>query len=220
VLAVALPKSYLTSVKNLEDFLNAIRGAQAPTKFTTAFLESLEFKSSSDRLFIAMLKVLGFLDDTGRPTDRYFKYLDQTQSDKVMAEALREAFEDLFRVNKNAQTLSRQELINKFKTLSQGSLSDSVLDKLAMTFTALAKHADFTAPPTPDVNDPSVDKNKDTEKGKDATAKDGHGDTDHDSRGKGLRLGGLVYNIQIVLPDSRDPSVYDALFQSLKRHLL
>src|SRR4051812_49037275 len=123
--------------------LNAIRSAQAPSKFTNAFLESLEFKSSSDRLIIGVLKALGFLDDTGKPTDRYFRYLDQTQSEQVMAEAIRAAYEDLFRVNINAHTLSRQDVINKFKTLSQGTLSDSVLDKMAMTFTALVKHADF-----------------------------------------------------------------------------
>ena len=29
----------------------------------------------------------------------------------------------------------------------------------------------------------------------------------------------LHYNIQIHLPESRDPAVYDALFKSLKKHL-
>ena len=33
-------------------------------------------------------------------------------------------------------------------------------------------------------------------------------------------LGGLHYNIQIILPESRDPKVYDALFRSLREHLL
>ena len=33
-------------------------------------------------------------------------------------------------------------------------------------------------------------------------------------------LGGLVYNIQIVLPETRDVAVYDALFRSFKEHLL
>ena len=33
-------------------------------------------------------------------------------------------------------------------------------------------------------------------------------------------LGGLVYNIQIVLPEIRDVAVYDALFRSFKEHLL
>jgi hypothetical protein len=30
----------------------------------------------------------------------------------------------------------------------------------------------------------------------------------------------LHYNIQLILPESRDQSVYDALFSSLRRHLM
>ncbi len=59
-----------------------------------------------------------------------------------MAEAIREAYADLFQVNTSAQNLSKQEVINKFKTLSQGSFGEAVLDKMAMTFTALVKLAD------------------------------------------------------------------------------
>jgi hypothetical protein len=207
---VALPTSYLTSVKNLTAILDAIRSAQAPDKFTYAFLESLEFKSSSDRLISGVFKSLGFIDDTGKPTDRYFRYLDQTQSEKVMAEAIRSAYDDLFRVNVNAHLLDKQEVINKFKTLSQGKLGESVLSKMAMTFTALVKNADFETPPAPSLDQPDPDKPKDKPTG-------GAGDTGN--RGP-LTLGGLVYNIQIVLPESRDQAVYDALFQSLRRHLV
>jgi len=35
-----------------------------------------------------------------------------------------------------------------------------------------------------------------------------------------VKLGGFVYNIELHLPESRDPAVYDALFRSLKSHLL
>lgn len=114
---MALPTSYLTSVKNLPAIFAAIQGAQAPDKFTQAFLESLEFKTTSDRLVIGMLKVLGFLDDTGKPKDRYFRYLDQSQAELVMAEALRDAYQDLFRVNIKAHELPRADLIGKLKTL-------------------------------------------------------------------------------------------------------
>src|SRR6266849_1942462 len=105
-----LPTSYLTSTRNLDAILNAIKSAQAPDKFNQAFLESLEFKSSSDRLIIGVLKSLGFLDYTGRPTERYFRFLDQTHSERVLAEGIREAYSDLFRVNVNAHQLSRQEV--------------------------------------------------------------------------------------------------------------
>jgi hypothetical protein len=140
---MALPTSYLTSTKNLEGILNSISGAQAPEKFTTRFLESLDYKTSSDRLVIGVLKSLGFLADDGRPTQRYFEYLDQTQSGRVLAEAVREAYSDLFQVNKNAHGMSRADVLNKFKTLSQGQYSESVLDKMASTFIALAGLADW-----------------------------------------------------------------------------
>jgi hypothetical protein len=200
---MALPTSYLTSTKNLEAILNAIRSAQAPEKFTQAFLESLEFKSTADRLVIGVLKSIGFLDEGGKPTERYFRFLDQTQSAKVLAEGIRDAYQDLFKINKKANDLARQDVINKFKTLSQGQLSDAVLDKMAMTFTALSKYADFTgAPVAQQVVQPPIVEQAEPE------------------RAHGLKLGGLVYNIQIVLPESRDPAVYDALFQSLRRHLV
>ena len=206
---MALPTAYLTSQKNLSGILDAIRGAQAPEKFTVAFLESLEFKSSPDRLVVRVLKSLGFLDDTGKPAERYFSYLDRTQSERVMAEAIKDAYEDLFRVNVNAQKMGKQEVVNKFKTLSQGKISDSVLDKMAMTFTSLVRHADFEAVGTAAEDDESESSG--------GTIEEQHDHQDGDA--EGITLGGLVYNIQIVLPESRDQAVYDALFQSLKKHL-
>jgi hypothetical protein len=199
---MALPTSYLTSTKNLEAILNAIKSAQAPEKFTQAFLESLEFKNTADRLIIGVLKSIGFLDEGGKPTERYFRFLDQTQSAKVLAEGIRDAYQDLFKINTKANELTKQDVINKFKTLSQGQLSDAVLDKMAMTFTTLSKYADFkTVPAAQPITQQTVVEPLELE------------------RTNGLNLGGLVYNIQIVLPESRDPAVYDALFQSLRKHL-
>src|SRR4051812_6099838 len=127
---MALPTSYLTTSKNLEGMLNAIKTAQAPPKFTQAFLEGLGFKSSSDRLMIGVLKELGFLTASGEPTERYFQYLDQTRSDEVLAEAIQEAYSDLYQLNRQAHQLPRNDLKNKLKTITRGQLSESVLDKV------------------------------------------------------------------------------------------
>lgn len=207
---MALPTSYLTSVKNLGGILNSIMGAQAPDKFSTRFLESLDYKSNSDRLIINVLKSLGFLADDGRPTQRYYDYLDQTRSQSIMTQAIKEAYADLFQVNKLAYKMSKTDVVNKFKTLSQGQYSESVLDKMAMTFTALCDHADFEA----DVSTPSGEEDV-----KDKTTDPAIEQEKTKSKNKGLAIGGLVYNIQLILPESRDPKVYDALFESLRRHL-
>jgi hypothetical protein len=207
---MAIPTSYLTSIKNLGGILNSIVGAQAPDKFTTRFLESLDYKANADRLVIGVLKSLGFLADDGRPTQRYFEYLDQSQSERVMAQAVREAYADLFQINKNANQMTKSEVVNKFKTLSQGQYSESVLDKMAMTFTALVTHGDFSAASVSSKQS-SAEQVKEPEAAPPPTISA--------SSAQGLAIQGLVYNIQIILPESRDPKVYDALFDSLKRHL-
>lgn len=205
---MAIPKSYLTSTKNLAALLDAIKTAQAPEIFNLRFLESLGFASSNDRLFVGVLHALGFLNSDRKPTDRYFRFLDQTQSEIVLAEGIKEAYRDLFQVNTNANALTKADVINKFKTLSQGQYSESVLDKMGLTFSELVKLADFKTKPA---NSPGeVVEVEDEEEPEVKTPKPN----------PKTSLGGLHYNIQIILPESRDPKVYDALFRSLREHLL
>jgi hypothetical protein len=205
---MALPTAYLTSVKKLEGMLNAIQSAQAPPKFSQAFLEGLGFKSSADRLIINVLKALGFLTADGAPTDRYFRFLDQTQGRRVLAEGLQDAYADLYQLNREAHKMGRTELKGKLKTLTQGQVSDSVVDKMAMTFESLGKLADFSGPAAPPMHGAPGDEVETTL------------DDDAGARLPAIGLGGLVYNIELHLPESRDPAVYDALFRSLKSHLL
>lgn len=214
---MALPKAYLTSTKNLNTILSAVQQGQAPKQFTTRFLEGLGFKSSSDRLMIGVLKALKFLDENGTPRERYFDYLDQGQSQRVLAEGVRDAYADLYQLNNKAHELSRGDIKGKMKTLTQGQYTDAVLDKMAMTFFALAKNADFeaAAPAKPPADEATEDE---------VPAEERH-EPEQDGGGRGRRrppveLGELVYNIQIHLPESRDPAVYDALFSSLRTHLL
>lgn len=206
---MALPKNYLTSTKNLAAILTAMQQAQAPKQFSISFLENLGFKSNADRLVIGVLKAIRFLHPDGRPTTRYFEFLDQTQGARVLAEGIREAYSDLFEVNIGAHKMNRTEVKNKLKTLTQGQNSDDVLSKMANTFTSLAALADFEAVEPADR--PSEDQDE-AEEERDFVPEE-------KLALKGLSLGGLVYNIQIQLPESRDPVVYDALFRSLRTHL-
>jgi len=205
---MALPKSYLTSTRNLSAILDAIAAAQAPGRFTIRFLVELGFKSNADRLVMGVLKVLGFLQADGKPTDRYHRYLDQSQSKIILAEGIRDAYSDLFLVNNSAQNLTKPNVINKFKTLSQGQFSKSVLDKMGLTFVSLCKLADFKSELA---EEPEFKGDEETERE----------EVEMPAVPKGrMSLGGLHYNIQIILPESRDPKVYDALFRSLREHLL
>jgi len=211
---MSLPTAYLTSFKNTVAILKAIQAAQAPPRFTQKFLEGLGYQNSNDRAVINVLKALGFLDDSGVPTARYHRYLDQTQSALVLAEGIREAYEDLFRVNRNAQDMSTSDVKNKMKTLSEGQLTDRVLTQMAGTFNTLAKEADFSTPPTRVATPPDAPH----ETGDGVPQQTAPDAVDHPQVASPSPFGSLAYNINIQLPESRDPAVYNAIFKALREH--
>lgn len=209
---MSLTSAYLTSTKNLEPVINAILTAKAPERFTYKFLEDLGFKSSNDRLYINLFKGLGLLDENGAPTERYYRFLDQGIYKKVLAEGIREAYEDLFNININAQNLPIEEVKNKLKTLTQGQKTEKVISLMAMTFSALCSIADWNAKEEQiQIADTAVKQDKNSQDLKLAEEK-----IVTNSKKEKLEL---HYDIQIHLPETRDESVYDAIFSSMKKHL-
>lgn len=210
---MALTTSYLTSTKNFEGIMNSIIGARAPERFTNKFLEDLGYKSSNDRLITGVLKALGLLNDTGEPTQRYYDFLDQSQSKKIIATGIQEAYEDIFNLNKDAQKLSQEEVKNKLRTLTQGQKGDKVIENMARTFRVLCDYADWseitTVPQTRSDPEPTSDTGKQNPVCNEKPKTEPHANQI-----------GLHYNIQIHLPETTNMAVYDAIFQSLKKHLL
>ena len=170
---------------------------------------------------LAFSNSLGFTDDAGVPTKRYFDFLDQTQSARILAGAVREAYTDLFAVNVKANELSAEEIKNKLRTLTQGQNSDNVLGWMAKTFKALADLADWSSSAVPPQAAQSPDQAgaaHESDSGKQLPAKSV--EEQHRESSTRLRLKELHYNIQIVLPETRDVAVFDAIFESLRKHLL
>ena len=212
---MSLPTSYLTGgYTKIPQYFDALLTARAPEKFTNKFMADLGFTSSVDRLFANVLKSIGFLDEAGVPTDRYFKFLDQSFSKQMVAEGVREAYVDLFNLNMSANNMSQTEVEGKFKTLTNGSKAPETITKMAKTFLALCSYADWSATATrqgqheekpsssPELHIPTEEKRE----------RSAH---DHVHSGSF----DLNYNIHIHLPATRDQSVYDALFASLAKHI-
>lgn len=209
---------YLVTAKNLKSFLEALRHAQAPEKVTVRFIEQLGFKSTNDRLFVPLLKAMKFTDDAGKPSARYHSFLDDSECKTVLAEGVRDAYADLFRINRKANEFTREQLTGKIKSLGEGKLSTAVLNNAVRTFLELVKLADFPAIPSAPAPE--------TEGGELA-----EGTTEEvlaaapsvgaiPSPGSAVVGSSLVYRIEIVLPAVRDQAVYDAIFRSAREHLL
>jgi hypothetical protein len=209
---MGLPDSYTLKTGGIPAYFDAIKNAQAPERFSYKFLSDLDFTSSNDRLIVGILKDLGFLNTDGVPTERYYQFLDKDQSAHVLAEGIREAYSDLFAVNKDAHKLNVDEVTNKLRTLYKGSKKDSVIKLIAKTFVALCEVADFSKPKM-DRKDPEKAKSEDHQKNADK------GKHDKATALTDITLDSLQYHINIVLPETRDQAVYDAIFKSLRDHL-
>lgn len=205
---MALPTAYLQTTKNLQNIINSLVNAKAPERFSQKFLEDLGFKSTNDRLYIGVFKALGLLDENNVPTVKYHQFLDQTETGKILAICIQEAYEDLFALKKDAQKLSIDEIKGKMKTLTQGQKSDNTILLMSNTFKALCDVADWSNIV------PSVVKDQEITETDSEPLSD---DVRHHHRSTGGM--NLHYNIQIHLPETTNMAVYDAIFQSLKKHL-
>lgn len=207
---MALPTSYLTGgYGKIPQYFDTLLTARAPDKFTVKFFADLAFTSSNDRQFINVLKAIGFLDEGGAPTERYYKFLDQSHSKKIVAEGIREAYVDLFNLNISANTMTQSEVEGKFKTLTNGSKAPATITQMAKTFVGLCGYADWSRVTTANgqenastIVEPQVQESS-------IQSPEASGSAGFD----------LNYNIHIHLPATRDQTVYDALFASLSKHI-
>lgn len=207
---MALPTSYMTgNYSKIPQYFETILNAQAPEKFTVKFLKDLGFTSSTDTQFINVLKSLGFLDESGAPTETYFQLFDRSICKKLIAEGIRKSYTDLFALNVNAHMMSREDLKGKFKTLTGGQKKDSTLSQMISTFVGLCSYAEWSGTPAgsggQDKDEPVVEKSISTSQ-----------TSTESTTSRGFDLN---YNIHIHLPATRDQSVYDALFASLAKHI-
>jgi hypothetical protein len=202
---MAVPTGYLITTKNLDGILSAIQRASVPQKFTYEFLKQLGFASSGDRGVVSVLKSLRFLDDSGVPLDRYKRYRDATQSGAVLAEALRDAFQDVFALNENANELTVAQIKGLFSRLTDKG--ETVVDKMATSFKALADRADFVAPPAVLDAESSVPE------------EEGSSDRQENDLPETLLAGlKLHHDIHVHLPVSDQVGVYNAIFRALRQN--
>jgi len=206
-----LSKKYLNSVKNVTAIMRKIVEGTAPDKFTTDHLKKLGFGSSNDRAIVGVLKDLGFLNDGGVPTQRYHDYRNQSKSATVLGQALQEAYADIFHINEHPAQSDAAAIKGLFK--STHNVSDQIAGFMSNTFLTLLELADISEKTESRIKrEPS--KNSEVEKKEVPEKKDGLKDP------PSVLVPILRYNIEVHLPATKDVEVYNAIFKSLREHLL
>ncbi|MDO8438010.1 MAG: DUF5343 domain-containing protein [Nitrosomonadaceae bacterium] len=203
---MSLTNAYVQIYGQLAELFGRISEGAAPDKFTSQHLKDWGYTSSNYRAVIPLLKAIGFLSADGLPTSRYHEYRNTAHSKRVMAEAIRDAYGDLFTIKSKPTTSDRQLIEGKFKSTHNASPTTAKL--MANTFYALLELADLSTNPEPkvEIKSASVEPSMPT--------------IQQEVSAKVHSRPSLHYNIQIHLPATKDIEVFNAIFKSLKEHLL
>lgn len=207
---MGLTAKYSIASGRLPDLFAKIRDGQAPEQFNRQLLKDWGFTSSADRAAIPLLKELGFLSPDGKPTSRYHDYRDHSRSKAVMAQALRDAYGDLFLIKEHPSDADKEAILGKFRSFH--NVSDNVAGWMTKTFFSLVALADFKTKgsPSKQPEEPRADRADQSQDRK----------TTHNTDDVRHVVTGLHYNIQIHLPATKDVEVYNSIFKSLREHLV
>ncbi|CAN5267903.1 hypothetical protein BH09BAC6_BH09BAC6_20470 [soil metagenome] len=207
-MAVEIP--YVATPGSVAKILEKIKEAQTPETFSQDFLKTkLGFNGGSYMTFISWAKKTGLLSGDGTPTQLYKQFRNPTSSGISIATALKTGYAELYSRNEYCHLLDRKA----FKGLvmeATGDAHDSrKVELIVSTFFAVKTIADFEA-------NPIQAKDKITTEPKiDIPLPPGGGKP----IGKSVNLG-LNYTINLVLPKTDDPAIFNAIFKSLKENLL
>lgn len=198
---------YMSAPGSVGKILEKIKEAGTPENFNADFLSTkLGFKGGNYRTFISWAKKTGLLNSDGTPTQLYKSFRNPTSSKTSLARAIKNGYAELYARNEYCHELDKKS----FKGLvmeATGEAHDSkVVEIIVSTFFNAKALADFDAKPGDNEQDEvPIKRSAEQEVEKAETRK--------------VHLG-LNYTINLVLPKTDDPAVFDAIFKSLRENLL
>jgi hypothetical protein len=205
---------YLQAYGNLKKALDKITKATVPPKFTQDFLTTtLDLSGGGARPVIPYLKRAGFLSSDGTPTDLYRQFRNPSLRGAAAARGLRNAYADLYTANEYVHDANDKDLKGLIVQVTGLGEDSKLIASMIGTFKTLKEFADFNA---------DGDLSSDQQEGDEGEDLGGGDSGQGGSRvlgyhGNSIRLG---YTIHLNLPATTDIAVFNAIFKSLKEHLL
>lgn len=207
-MATKLP--YVAQPSIIEKILDKVKEAKTPDRFTPDFLTTvIGYKGGNARQFIPLAKKLGFLNSDGTPTAFYKSFRNPRTSKAALGQGIKKAYHEIFERNEYAGSLSKEDLKGLVVEITGLSPKDNVVNLVCRTFETLRAKAVF---------DVAIQAESD-EATKDESSSDGNKDQGVGSTANDLDLR-LSYSINLVLPKTDDPAVFNAIFRSLRDNLL
>ena len=210
-----MPKlPYVTTPGKITVALDAIKSAAVPPKITQDFVKTkLNIQGSTGDQITSFLKKINFATSDGTPTDLYRKSRNSVTSGYAIAEAVRAGYSELYTYNEYAHDLSEDELKALIIQITGAEPSSSVVRQTTSCFRALADLADFDY----NTSERGFDQFELSQNIAPQNSSNGNNKEVGVQASLGLNLG---YTINLNLPATSDSAVFNAIFKSLKEHLL
>jgi hypothetical protein len=200
---------YTTSPSVLKKALESIIPAERPDKFGTDYMTTiLKLTGGGARAVPPLLKKMQFIGTDGAPTLLYSRFKTDNGRAQAAYDGLKNAFGELFRRNEYIHKADDSSVKDTIVEITGLKKSDPIVRLMYSTFDAIRSFI---------VGDVSgAGENNRVEVGDDSAGiqprPNGHAVS-------GLTLG-LAYQINIVLPETENVAVFNAIFRSLRDNLL
>ncbi len=200
------PLPYIPSYGKIKTFFAKAASAKVPDSFTHAYLaETLGLKSTSDRPLIPLLRQLGLLDASNKPTAQYATLKNPSQVKKTIARATKRAFAPLFAADEKAHLLDGNAL--KGLVAQVAGTDDDVTKRTVGTFQALVELSDFSSDLASMDEEVAPRPMEEKSRGVEADAHPPHRNMKPE----------FHYNIQVHLPSNATEETYLNIFNALRR---
>ena len=160
------------------------------------------------RPIVPILKATGLLNQTGAPTELYAQFQTDAGRPAAALRALRNGFAEVFRRNQYAHKAEEPALIDVIVAITGLPKKEGIVRYILTTFQAFQDYAKLAS------EDAGSDEQGDPGTPNDGTPLPG------DQNAGGVGRLQLAYNINVVLPETTNVEVYNAIFRSLKGNLL
>jgi len=198
---------YLPNYGLISKVLEKIKVAATPPRFTQDFLTTkLGLKAGHN--VIPFLKRAGFIGGDAVPTELYRRFRNPSESAYARAQALRNAYQPLYESNEYAHELNDHDLKGLIVQITGLEPKNRVVQYTLSSFKALKASAQFDG--LKGTIEESVGDHKQQE--------DEEEQIEFPERT--AHKFGISYTINLNLPGTSDITVFNAIFKSLKEHLL
>lgn len=208
-MSVALP--YLASPGSIKTGLDKIKAAATPDRVTQDFVTTkLQIKGGTGAALIPYLKKIGFVASDGSPTEIYKQFRNHATAGEAAAAAVKTGYKALGQVNEYFYDLNDKDLLALIVQVTGVEAGNQVAKLTLSTLKTLKAFANFEAK-AGDAEKGGKDSDESKDSGRD------HGSSRGGTRRQGLNLS---YTINLNLPATTDQAVFNAIFRSLKEHLI